>query len=50
MGLVIFTIAASVMLLNFWSLEGAAREGALNGWLSNLGVIGGLLIAAAYSI
>jgi putative oxidoreductase len=50
LGLVIFTIAASVMLLNFWSLEGAAREGALNGWLSNLGVIGGLLIAAAYSI
>ena len=49
-GLVIFTIAASVMLLNFWSMEGAAREGALSGWLSNLGVIGGLLTAAAHSI
>jgi len=50
LGLAIFTIAASVMLLNFWSMEGAAREGALNGWLSNLGVIGGLLIVAAHSI
>jgi len=50
LGLVIFTIAASVMLLNFWSMEGPAREGALNGWLSNLGVIGGLVIVAAHSI
>ena len=48
LGLVIFTIVASVMLLNFWSVEGMAREGALNGWLSNLGVIGGLLIVAAH--
>jgi putative oxidoreductase len=49
-GLVIFTIAASIMLLNFWSMEGAAREGALNGWVSNLGVVGGLLAVAAHSI
>jgi putative oxidoreductase len=47
LGLVIFTIAASVMLLNFWSAEGAAREAALNGWKSNLAIVGGLLIVAA---
>jgi putative oxidoreductase len=50
LGLVIFTVAASVMLLNFWSMEGAARDTAMNNWQSNLAVIGGLLIAAAYSI
>jgi putative oxidoreductase len=50
LGLALFTIAASIMLLNFWGMEGPAREGALNGWLSNLGVVGGLLIVAAHSI
>jgi putative oxidoreductase len=50
LALVIFTIVASFMLLNFWSMEGAAREGALNAWLSNLGVIGGLVIVAAQRI
>ena len=47
LGLVIFTLAASVMLLNFWSMEGAARDAALNSWKSNLAIIGGLLIVAA---
>jgi putative oxidoreductase len=47
LGLVAFTIAASVLLLNFWSLQGAAREAAMNGWKSNLAIIGGLLVAAA---
>ena len=49
LGLVVFTIAASVMLLNFWSMEGPAREGALNGWVSNLGVVGGLVTVAAHA-
>ncbi len=47
LGLVIFTLVASVMLLNFWSMEGAARDAALNSWKSNLAIIGGLLIVAA---
>jgi len=47
LGLVIFTMAASVMLLNFWSMQGAAREAAVNGWKSNFAVMGGLLILAA---
>jgi hypothetical protein len=36
--------------LNFWSMEGAARDTAMNNCQSNLAVSGGLLIAAAYSI
>jgi putative oxidoreductase len=46
-GLVLFTITASVMLLNFWDMEGPARETAMNGFLSNVAIIGGLLLAAA---
>jgi putative oxidoreductase len=46
-GLIVFTLAASLMLLNFWSLDGAEREMAKSVWLSNIAIIGGLLIAAA---
>ena len=49
LGLVVFTVLASIMLLNFWSFEGPERTEIANGWLSNLAVIGGLLIAAAHS-
>jgi putative oxidoreductase len=50
-GLIIFTIAASIMLLNFWDLEpGPAREGLMNAFYTNIALIGGLLIAAAYSL
>lgn len=47
LGLVVFTIAASIMLVNFWSLEGPARESAVSTWKTNLALIGGLLITAA---
>ncbi|NKL78934.1 DoxX family protein [Rhizobium leguminosarum] len=46
-GLIIFTLAATVMLLNFWDMQGTARESAINSWKTNLAIIGGLLIAAA---
>jgi putative oxidoreductase len=46
-GLVLFTLAASVMLLNFWDMEGQARDNTLNVWMSNIAIVGGLLIAAA---
>jgi putative oxidoreductase len=50
-GLIVFTVAASVMLLNFWDLEpGPAREGLMDAFLTNIALIGGLLIAAAYSL
>jgi putative oxidoreductase len=50
LGLVLFTIAASLLFLNFWSMEGAARDGAVGTWKTNLALIGGLLVAAAHSL
>ena len=50
LGLVVFTIAASVLLVNFWDMEGPARAGAITTWQSNLAIIGGLLVAAAHSL
>ncbi|MCA2409927.1 DoxX family protein [Rhizobium leguminosarum bv. viciae 248] len=46
-GLIIFTLAATVMLLNFWDMQETARDSAINSWKTNLAIIGGLLIAAA---
>ena len=46
LGLIGFTIAASVLMLNFWAMQGPARAGALNQFLTNIAVIGGLLYAA----
>lgn len=47
LGLVLFTLIASIMLLNFWDAEGPAREASLQGFQTNIAIIGGLLIAAA---
>jgi putative oxidoreductase len=47
LGLIVFTVIASLLLLNFWSMEGHARDGAKNQFLTNVAVIGGLLYAAA---
>lgn len=49
-GLIVFTVAASIMLLNFWSMEGEARIGARSAFESNIAIIGGLLIAASQAI
>lgn len=49
-GLVVFTLAASVLLADFWDMEGPARASAINTWQSNLAIIGGLLVATAYSL
>lgn len=49
LGLVLFTIVASIMLVDFWNKEGDARAGAVGTWRTNLALSGGLLIAAAYS-
>ncbi|QKK25749.1 DoxX family protein [Rhizobium hidalgonense] len=46
-GLIVFTLAATVMLLNFWDMQGTARESAINTWKTNMAIIGGLLITAA---
>jgi putative oxidoreductase len=47
LGLIGFTIVASLLLLNFWSMQGAEWVGAQNQFLTNIAVIGGLLFAAA---
>lgn len=46
-GLIVFTIAASIMLLNFWDMEDPARQNTINVWVSNMAIIGGLLVTAA---
>lgn len=50
LALVLFTLTASVMLVNFWDMEGPARDAAVNVWLSNLAIVGGLLITAAHAM
>jgi putative oxidoreductase len=50
LGLVVFTLVASVLLINFWDMEGPARADAVRGWQTNLAIIGGLFVAAAHSL
>ncbi len=45
--LVLFTILATVMFLNFWDKTGPEKEALRNAALSNVAIVGGLLIAAA---
>ena len=47
LGLAIFTLAAGVLLLNFWDKNGDERRTAVSHWQSNLALIGGLLTLAA---
>ncbi|MBX5192176.1 DoxX family protein [Rhizobium sp. NZLR3b] len=46
-GLILFTLAATIMLLNFWDMQGTARDSAINTWKTNMAIIAGLLITAA---
>lgn len=47
-GLVVFTVAATIMFLNFWDLpEGETRELVKSNALINVAVIGGLLALAS---
>jgi len=43
--LILFTIAASLMALNFWRYAGAERQGLRSAFVINVAVIGGLLLA-----
>lgn len=49
LALVVFTLAASVLLVNFWSADGEARSKGIATWQANAALIGGLLIAASSS-
>ena len=46
LGLAAFTLAASLMMLDFWNKAGPEREATMNAALCNVAVIGGLFIAA----
>lgn len=46
-GLMIYTIAATVTFHNFWMLEGAARQGQLIHFLKNVGLLGAFAILAS---
>ena len=47
--LIAFTVVSSCMMMNFWDMSGEKRLSAIDGWTSNLGVIGGLLVLAGLS-
>jgi len=44
--LILFTIAASLMALNFWRYSGMERQGLRSAFIINVAVVGGLLLAA----
>ena len=46
LGLILFTMVASVLLVNFWDKEGEERIALTNAFQTNIGLIGGLMIAA----
>jgi putative oxidoreductase len=50
LGLAAFTIVATLMLVNFWDMQGPPREQALTSFQYNVAIVGGLLIAAAKAI
>jgi putative oxidoreductase len=45
--LILFTIAASVLALNFWRYTGPERDGMRSAFIINIAVIGGLMVAGA---
>jgi putative oxidoreductase len=50
LALILFTIVASVMLVNFWDKQGEERIALSNVFQTNIGLIGGLMIAAAHGL
>lgn len=46
LALLVFTVLASVTLLDFWRAEGPQREGMRHAFTVNIALIGGLILAA----
>jgi putative oxidoreductase len=46
LALLAFTVAASMLALNFWRYDGATRQTMKSGFLINIAVAGGLMLAA----
>ena len=50
LGLIVFTVVASVLLVNFWDKQGEERIALSNVFQTNIGLIGGLMLAAAQGL
>ena len=50
LGLIVFTVVASIMLVNFWDKQGEERIALANAFQTNIGLIGGLMLAAAQGL
>jgi putative oxidoreductase len=50
LGLILFTVVASVLLVNFRDKEGEERIALTNAFQTNTGLIGGLMLAAAHGL
>lgn len=50
LGLAAFTVAASLLFLDFWRAEGADRMWMRSQFLINVGLLGGLILAFAVSL
>lgn len=46
-GLIVFTIVATIMLINFWDKAEPERSALFNAFMSNVGIVGGLLAVMA---
>lgn len=47
LALVLFTLVASVIFLNFWEKQGPEMTGQRNAFLANVAIVGALLMVAA---
>ena len=50
LGLILFTVIASVLLVNFWDKDGEERIALTNAFQTNIGLIGGLMLAGAQGL
>lgn len=50
LGLAVFTLAATFVANRFWTMEGAARFGAENGFFEHLGLVGAFVLVAWHDL
>jgi putative oxidoreductase len=50
LGLILFTVVASLLLVNFWDKDGEERIALTNAFQTNIGLIGGLMLVAAQGL
>lgn len=47
-GLAVFTLLASLMLLDFWRQTGPARQAGVRAWQTHLALVGALIVIGAH--